>query len=88
MDLLRSERFWNWNVLAPGAKSQFLNLESSDFQCKETLDLQRFSPGQALPFTSGGRCCSELFLAVARENMENEENSFDVLPCVAEEASQ
>ena len=66
MDLLRSERFWNWNVLAPGAKSPFLNLEWSDFQFKETVDLQRFSPGQALPFTSGGRCCSEPFLAVAK----------------------
>jgi hypothetical protein len=52
------------------------------------LDLQRFSPGQALPFTSGGRRCSESFLAVTRENMENEENSFDLLPGVAEETSQ
>ena len=91
MDLLRSERFWNWNVLAPGAKSPFLNLESSRFQFKETLDLLRCSPGQALPFTGGGRGCLESFLAVARENMENEENSFDsfdLLACVAEEKSQ
>ena len=78
VDLLRSERFWNWNVLAPGAQSPFLNLESSDFQVEEAVDLQRFSPGQALPFTSGGRCCSESLLAVARENMEKEENSFDL----------